>query len=350
MLGRANAILGLDIGSHSIKGIILEQTKSGLVLKNMGLVQLPPQAILDGEIQEKEIVTSAIKNLIKMLKIKVKNVCTSISGYSVIIKKISLPRSTREELSQNIEVEAEQFIPFDISEVNVDFMILGEEEGQDEQMEVILVAAKKDVIETYMDLLMEAGLTPNIIDVDVFALENAFTHSYPKHTGTVALIDIGANKVNINIIKEGISLFTKDAAMGGARITQDIQDTFEEMEYETAEGIKLGGAEAPEAGTVEEIVARAAENWTAEAQRAMEFLESSYAGEKVEEVFLSGGSCRIQGLDSFFQKELGVPVYILDPFREIGIDPKQYDPAYVEYMAPQVAICVGLALRRGEEI
>ncbi|MBU2552379.1 MAG: pilus assembly protein PilM [Proteobacteria bacterium] len=350
MLGQAKTILGLDIGSHSIKGIVLEDTKSGLVLRTMGLVHLPPQAIMDGEVQEKEIVVSAIKNLIKSLKIKAKNVCTSISGYSVIIKKISLPRAPRAELAQNIEVEAEQFIPFDISEVNVDFMILGEDEGEDDQMEVILVAAKKDVIETYIDILVEAGLSPNIVDVDVFALENAFTHSYPDQQGTVGLIDIGANKMNINIIKEGMSLFTKDAAMGGARITQDIQDAFGDMDHDTAEGIKLGGVEAPEQSPVEEVVTRAVENWIAESQRALDFLESTYPGEKVAEVYLSGGSSRIHGLDKAFSKELGLPVYLLDPFRKIGIDQKQFDPAYVEYMAPQVAICVGLALRRGEEI
>ena len=194
---------------------MLEGNKSGLVLKSLGVANLPPEAIIEGNVEEREIVVTTIKNLVKSLKLKAKHVSTSISGYSVIIKKISLPSQTREELAENIEVEAEQFIPFDISEVNVDFEILEQGDTADSQMEVILAAAKKDVIASYMDVLEEASLKPKIIDVDVFALENAFTHNYPDERATVGLIDIGANKMNINIIKNGMSLLTKDAANGG---------------------------------------------------------------------------------------------------------------------------------------
>ena len=192
--------------------------------------------------------------------------------------------ATREELSQNIEVEAEQFIPFDISEVNVDFQILGQKDESDEQMEVILVAAKKEVIDQYMYLLVESGLKPTIIDVDVFALENAFSKSWPDLTGTAALIDIGANKMNINVIKDGISLMTKDAAMGGSRITLEIQDAFN-IDYEQAEAIKLGAAEPPETEPVNEIVQRAVGNWVAESRRAFEFMEASYPGTTVNQVY-----------------------------------------------------------------
>lgn len=327
----------------------MDETKSGLVLKSLGVVNLPPQAVIDGAIEEPEIIISGIKNLLKSLKSKAKNVCTSISGYSVIIKKINLPTATREELAENIEVEAEQFIPFDITEVNVDFQILGQSENQEDQMDVILVAAKKEVIDSYIELLVEAGLVPTIIDVDVFALENAFTRSYPDIQGTVALIDIGANKMNINVVKEGSSLFTKDATMGGARITSEIQDKFD-LDYQTAEGVKLGSVEAPDPDAVEEIVRLAVQNWVAEAQRTIDLLSATYPGEELKEVYLSGGSSRIEGLDRYFQQEMGVPVHFFNPFLTIGIDQKKFDPEYIEYFAPQASICMGLALRRGEEI
>lgn len=347
--GSKKAVVGLDIGSYSIKGILLDETKSGLVLKTLGLVNLPPEAIIEGEILEKEVVVGAIKNLLKSLKVKVKGVSTSISGYSVIIKKISLPTATREELAENIEVEAEQFIPFDISEVNVDFQILGQADDDDDQMEVILVAAKKDIIDSHVDVLVEAGLKPTIIDVDVFALENAFSTSYPNVSDTVALIDIGANKININVLKGGSSLFTKDAAMGGARITEEIQDRFD-VNYKTAEAIKLGATEAPDPEAVREIVERAVENWAAEVKRTIDLLAATYPSEDLKEIYLSGGSCRIQGLDQYIAQEMGVPVHFLNPFNGIGIDQKKFDPAYIEYIAPQTAICLGLALRRGEQI
>ncbi len=347
--GKKKPIIGLDIGSYSIKGIVLDETKSGLILKALGVVNLPPEAIVEGNVQEKEIVVQAIRNLAKTLKLKAKGVSTSISGYSVIIKKISLPTATREELAENIEVEAEQFIPFDISEVNVDFQILGQQDEQDEQMEVILVAAKKDVIDSYVDLLEQAGLSPNIIDVDVFALENTFTVNYPEISGTVALIDIGANKMNINVVKDGSSLFTKDAAMGGSRITEEIQDAFD-LSFEAAEAVKLGANEAPDPAAVEEMVCRSVENWVAEAKRTIDLLSATYPSEELREIYLSGGSCRIAGLDKVFEQEMGVPVHILNPFQKIGIDQKKFDPDYIRYAGPQNAICTGLALRRGESI
>ncbi|MEW6264432.1 MAG: type IV pilus assembly protein PilM [Thermodesulfobacteriota bacterium] len=349
LFDRGKSILGLDIGSHTIKAIVLDQAKSGMLLSAVGLVNLPPQAIVDGAIQEKGVIVAAVKNLLNSLKVKVKNVCTSISGYSVIIKKITLPTATREELAKSIEVEAEQFIPFDISEVNVDFQIIGESERNPEQMEVILVAAKKDVIGAYMELLVESGLKPTIIDIDVFALENAFTHSYPEVQETVALVDIGANKMNINIIRQGMSLLTKDAAMGGARITDEIQDKFD-LEYQEAEAVKLGAQASSDPEAVTEIVSRAVENWVAEAKRTLDYMQASYPGEKLSRIYLSGGSCRIPGLEQLFTKQLEVPVELLNPFLKVGVNTSKFDPTYIEYLAPQVSVCLGLALRRGEKI
>lgn len=348
-MARKKVILGLDIGSYAVKAVNLTQTKSGYNLNKLGIANLPPDVVVDGEIQDKEPIVQAITALLKSQKNKVKNVSTSISGYSVIIKKISLPNTSREELAETIEVEAEQYIPFDITEVNVAFEILGQSEASEDQMDVILVAAKKDLIQSYIEIMEEAKLQPNIIDVDVFSLQNAFTASYPDKQGVIALIDIGANKLNINILKDGDSLFTRDAPMGGARITEEIQETFD-LDYQTAEGIKLGGIDAPDEDKVKSIISRAIENWIAETKRAFEFLESTYPGDKLLEIYLSGGSCRFKGLDAYLRQETGVVVTYMNPFENVGFDPKKFDPEYIKYVAPQVAICLGLALRMGEEL
>jgi len=347
--GQKKAIIGLDIGSSAIKVVHLNESKSGITLKSLGIANLPPDAIVEGEIQEKAVIVDTINKLLKAQKNNVKRVCTSISGYSVIIKKINLPTTTREELSGTIEVEAEQYIPFDISEVNIDFEILGQSEVSEDQMDVVLVAAKKDIIDSYIDLLVESGLIPTIVDVDNFALENCFSANYPDLEGTVALLDIGANKLNINVIKGGVSLFTRDAPMGGARVTEEIQDRFD-LDYQTAESVKIGGFEAPDKEVLDDIVSRAVENWVAETNRAIEFLKSSYPDEELQAIYLSGGSSRFEGLDRYLARETGVSVQIFNPLKKIGMDQRKFDPAYIEYIAPQFAICIGLALRMGEEI
>lgn len=343
------SILGLDIGSYAVKAIHLDETKSGLMLRAMGVAQLPPGAIVEGNVENAEAIVTAIKSLLKSQKLKVKNVCTSISGYAVIIKKINLPTTTEKELAETIDVEAEQYIPFDISEVNVDFEILGKSQGSQDQMDVVLVAAKKDAINAHIDLLVEAGLVPTVIDVDVFAIQNAFATNYPDVTGTVALIDIGANKLNINVLRDNESLFTRDAPMGGARVTEEIQDRFN-VEYEEAEGIKMGSVEAPDPEVADEIVRRAVENWVAETKRAIEFLEASYPDHPLDQIYLSGGSCRFSGLTEYMSQETGVPVTLFNPLAKVGFDLKKFDPAYIEYMTPQLAVCLGLALRMGEQI
>ncbi len=346
--GQKKTILGLDIGSSAIKVVQLNESRSGKVLKSLGIANLPPGAIVEGEIQEKAIIVDSIKKLLKAQKSKKKRVCTSISGYSVIIKKIHLPTTTREELKGIIDVEAEQYIPFDINEVNVDFEILGQSEGSEDQMDVVIVAAKKDIIDSYIDLLVESGLVPAIVDVDNFALENSFTANYPDEAGTLALLDIGANKLNINIIKGGVSLFTRDAPMGGALVTEEIQDRFD-LDYQAAESIKIGGVEAPDKGALEDIVTKAVENWGGETNRAIEFLKASYPDEQLQGIYLSGGSSRFEGLDRYLAQETGVSVKIFNPLINIGVDQRKFDPTYIEYISPQFAICIGLALRMGEE-
>lgn len=250
---KKNQLVGLDIGSHAIKLVEIEDTKKGRILKNFGIIGLPQDAIVEGAIKEMEIVSSAIKTLYKNLKIKNKNVVTSISGYSVIVKKISIQKRGEAELDASIQDEAEQYIPFDINDVNLDYEILSppDEEGAEKKaegekaerglMDVMLVAAKKDIVEDYVSLLHLTGLSPAILDVDAFALQNAFEMSSEKIAGCYALVNVGAEELGINAIKNGVSIFTRDSSYGGYQINEAIMSKFD-VSYEEAEKIKLGGA------------------------------------------------------------------------------------------------------------
>ncbi|MGE5839689.1 MAG: type IV pilus assembly protein PilM [Deltaproteobacteria bacterium] len=355
---KKNQLVGLDIGSHAIKLVEIEDTKKGKVLKNFGLIGLPQDAIVEGAIKEMEIVSSAIKTLYKNLKIKNKNVITSISGYSVIVKKISIQRRGETELDASIQDEAEQYIPFDINDVNLDYEILTppEEEGVEKKaegeksdkglMDVMLVAAKKDIVEDYVSLLHLTGLSPAILDVDAFALQNAFELSAENISGCYALVNVGAEELGINAVKNGVSIFTRDSSYGGYQINEAIMSKFD-VSYEEAEKIKLGGTkiDQKDKGTLEEIFTSVISGWVNEIKRALDFLATTYPDETIEKIVISGGSCRIPGFQKYLEMETEIPVVELNPFGNLQVNDKAFDPKYLTYMAPQAAIAVGLALR-----
>jgi type IV pilus assembly protein PilM len=354
---KKNQLIGLDIGSHSIKLVEIDHSAKGRVLKNFGIIGLPPDAIVEGFIKETEIVSSAIKNLFKNLRVKNKSVATSISGFSVIVKKIALNQKAEAELETTIQDEAEQYIPFDIQEVNLDFDILtsreksaeveGEEEKEEgsEQMEVMLVAAKKDIIDDYVGLLTVAGLNPGVLDVDAFALQNAFEISAENPEGCYALVNVGAEELGINAIKNDVSLFTRDSSYGGSQITEAIMSEFN-VSYEEAEKMKLGGTElSKEREALEGIFTSVVSEWVQEIKRALDFVSSTYPDETIEKIVVSGGACRIPGFQKYLNLETDIPVTQFNPFANLVIDERRFDPNYLNYMAPQAAVAVGLALR-----
>jgi type IV pilus assembly protein PilM len=354
---KKNQLVGLDIGSHSIKLVEIEDTNKGKILKNFGIIGLPQEAIVEGAIKEMEIVSSAIKTLFKNLKVKNKNVVTSISGYSVIVKKISILKRGDAELETTIQEEAEQYIPFDIKDVNLDYEILtlagvseekekADEKGDKGLMDVMLVAAKKDIVEDYVSLLQLTGLNPAILDVDAFALQNAFELSAGNASGCYAIVNVGAEELGINAIKDGISIFTRDSAYGGYQINEAIMSKFD-VPYNEAEKIKLGGAklEGKEKGMLEEIFTQVVSGWVNEIKRALDFLSTTYPDQSIEKILISGGSCRIPGFQKYLEQETDIPVEEMNPFVNLQISEKTFDPKYLSYMAPQAAVAVGLALR-----
>ncbi|MBN2032526.1 MAG: type IV pilus assembly protein PilM [Deltaproteobacteria bacterium] len=352
---KKNQLVGLDIGSHSVKLAEIEDTKKGKFLKNFGIIGLPQDAIVEGAIKEMEIVSSAIKTLFKQLKIKNKNVVTSISGYSVIVKKISMQKRGDAELEATIQDEAEQYIPFDIHDVHLDYEILPSDADNEEQkgsqkdtgfMDVMLVAAKKDIVEDYVSLLHLTGLNPTILDVDAFAVQNSFELSSQNISGCYAIVNIGAEELGINAIKNGISIFTRDSSYGGYQINEAIMSNFG-ISYEEAEKIKLGGTklESKEKRALEDIFTSVVSGWVNEIKRALDFLSTTYPDESIEKIYLVGGSCRIPGFKKYLEIETEIPVLELNPFANLQINDRLFDPKYLSYMAPQAAVAVGLALR-----
>jgi type IV pilus assembly protein PilM len=353
---KKNQLVGLDIGSNSIKLVEIDSGKRGLILKNFGIISLPQNAIVEGSIKEMEIVASAIKTLYKNLKVKNKNVATAISGYSVIVKKISISKRDESELEKTIQEEAEQYIPFDINDVNLDFEILGneaipagdekeKEKEKSDLMDIMLVAAKKDIVEDYSSLMQLTGLSPLVMDVDAFALQNAFEISFDDAAGCYAIVNIGAEELGINAIKNGVSIFTRDSSYGGYQINEAIMSKLG-VSYEEAEKIKLGitkiskGAEA-----LEEIFTTTISGWVNEVKRALDFLSTTYPDENISKIYISGGSCRIPGFQKYLEMETETPVVEINPFANLQINEKAFDPKYLSYMAPQAAVAVGLALR-----
>lgn len=358
---KKNQLVGLDIGSHSIKLVEIDDSKKGMILKNFGIVHLPKDTIVEGSIKEIEVAATAIKNLFKNLNVKNKNVATSISGFSVIVKKISITKRDEATLDSSIQEEAEQYIPFDISDVNLDYEVLnssddvvGEDFDEDENasgqdsdlMDVMLVAAKKDIIEEYESLIHLAGLNPVVMDVDAFALQNAFEVSSSDASGCYAIINIGAEELGINAIKNGISMFTRDSSYGGAQITDTIASQFD-FSYEDAEKIKLGGSELEDKDkpALEEIFTTMVSGWVQETSRALDFLSTTYPDEKIEKIFVSGGACKIPDFIKYLEMETGIPVEELNPFGGLQINEKIFDPKYLSNIAPQAGVAVGLALR-----
>jgi len=352
---KKNQLVGLDIGSRAVKLVEIDHSKRGRILKNFGIIGLPRDAIVEGTIKEMEIVSSAIKTLCRNLKVKNSDVATSISGYSVIVKKIVITDRDESELEKTIHSEAEQYIPFDINDVNLDYDILavGDQTGQEKegekgkphQMEVMLVAAKKEIVEDYVTLLQLSGLNPAVVDVDAFALQNAFEVSASEPEGCYALVNVGAEELGINAIKNGASIFSRDSSYGGNQITDAIMSEFD-VDFEEAEKIKLGGKKPENSkAALEEIFTSVLSEWAQEIKRALDFLATTYPEENIEKILLSGGSSRVPGFSKYLEMETSLPVEELNPFANLIVNEKAFDSKYLSYMAAQAGVAVGLALR-----
>ncbi|ETR73589.1 MAG: type IV pilus assembly protein PilM [Candidatus Magnetoglobus multicellularis str. Araruama] len=340
-----NQLIGLDLGSHTIKFCELIEKKRIWVLKKFGLKTIPREIIQEGMVRDQEVLAKEIEFLLKRHNVTEKNVAISVSGFSVIVKRISMTQMTDAELRSRINYEAEQYIPFDINDVNLDFQILGETEGKANNMDVVLVAAKKDMILDYVTTLNSIDLNVAVIDVDCFTLQNIYTHNY-KSDEIVALIDVGACKTNINIIQNMKSLHLKDFSIGGDSMTQDITNRIE-CSYEEAEEIKLAGeSEMMTQEEFMEIKASTIGYWASEFRRALDSFISANPDKQISKVFMSGGSANVTGLRQLLTEELKIPVESLNPFQMFDTSSPDLDSEFITKIAPQACVCMGLGIRR----
>jgi type IV pilus assembly protein PilM len=347
---KKNRLVGLDIGSRAIKAAEIGGLKKGdkLTLNRFGIIDIPRGAIEEGSIKKPEEIADSLKRLFETYDIREHNVAVSIGGYSVIVKKISVQSMTEEQLHETIQFEAEQYIPFDINDVNLDFQILGENE-KTHRMNVLLVAAKKEMIDSYVSLLEMANLNPCVIDVDAFALQNIFEINYKTQNENVALIDIGANKTSLNILKGEDSVFMRDVSLGCDQINQKIVNLID-CTHDEAEQLKFSKDTdriSPE--DLSEIVTTVVTDWCTEIQRALEFFYSTYPDDQIKTILLSGGGGNIKQFRQLLAGETTAKVETIDPFKAFYLDKNKFDSSYIRQVAPQAAICMGLATRRVDD-
>ena len=340
-------VIGIDIGSSSVKMVHLKEAKGGYQLAGLGLAMLPAEAIVDNAIMDSSSIVDVVRGLVESQKLKTKNVATSISGHSVIIRKIQLPIMTEEEMEASIQWEAEQYIPFEISEVNLDFQILGPDANDASLMNVILVAAKKDFVNDYVALFKECGLNPQVVDIDCFAVENIYDINYGANDDEiVALTDMGASSMNVNVLRGGMSVFTRDIQVGGSAYNEEIQKRLG-LNNEDAEIVKLGGEVADvTAAAVAEVMDDATESLTQEVQRSIDFFSATSSDEKVQKVFITGGVSKVPSVKASLESRLGVDVHVIDPWRQITFSEKDFDLEYLQAMGPVYTVAAGLAMRR----
>jgi type IV pilus assembly protein PilM len=347
---RRKNLVGLDIGSSSIKAVELRRTRAGIELAHLGVEALATDVVVDSMIMDSPSVSSAIGKIFAENAMKAPGVATSVSGHSVIVKRITVPNMSDQELEERIQVEAAQNIPFDISDVNVDFQVLTEEPGTP-QLEVLLVAVKKDKILNYTNVLSMAGKSPGIVDVDVFALQNCYEFNYqPAPTSTVALLNLGASLMNINVVKGAAPLFTRDVSVGGDQYTDSLQKELD-LSFEDAEALKLG----EKVGTVSEdakapILEQVTELIVLEIQKTFDFFRATSTGEHIERIYLAGGSAKIPGLIEALRREFSLPVELLNPFQRIPYPEATPAAQLIEDNPGRLAVAVGLALRSFAEL
>ena len=341
----AKPVVGIDIGSSAIKLVEAKKKGNGWVVRSFSSVTLPEDTIVDGEVVNHAAVVEAILSVIKESGTSSKLVCTSVAGSSVIIKHITIPKTAPNELEDQVYWEAEQYIPFDMKEISLDFEVVQEDMG-DGKMDILLVAAKKDFIEKRLATVKEAGLTPHVLEIDVLALANVFWENYDMTPdNAVVLVDVGASLTKINIVSSTTTIFTRDVAVGGKNLTQEIQNKLG-ISFQEAEVLKI---DACSTGQIPEevmpLVTAISENIALEIRRSLDFYAASPIQLPVTSVFLCGGASRIPGLSNMLTEILGLPIEYLNPFNKVACSGRQFTEDFLSAISSSAAVPLGLALR-----
>src|SRR5438270_7217883 len=340
------SMVGVDIGSSSVKAVELQGKNGDFQLVSLGYESLEPDSVVDGQIMELNSVSNAISNIFNEHKIKTNRVAAGVNGHSVIVKNIMLPQMSSAELQESFAWHAEEHIPFDITDVTLDYHVTG---TTDDAIHVLMAACKRDKVANLKQTIQLAGKQPDVIDVDAFALQNCYELNYdPQPDQIVALLNIGASTTNINILSGIRSVFTRDATFGGNQYTSLLQKELG-LTFDQAERVKRGMPlpEGVEQREIEPILETVSDILALEIQKTIDFYRATVdEGETaVQRILISGGGSKLKGLVDFLSKRFEIPVEMFDPFRKIKIDSRGFDPEYMSEIVPDMAIAVGLALR-----
>jgi type IV pilus assembly protein PilM len=339
-------LVGLDIGSSSVKAIELQGKPGSLVLMSLAHELLLPDSVVDGQIMELNTVSQTIANVFQANQIKATRVAAGVSGSSVIVKNIMVPPMTEQELEESIDWHAEEHIPFDIADVSLDYQVVG---STPDSLHVLMAACKRDFIANIKQAIQLAGKQPHVIDVDAFALQNCYEVNYePQASQTVALLNVGASTMNINIVQGTRSVFTRDVSVGGNQYTSLLQKELG-LTFEQAEAVKRGGPlpDGAEVRDLKQVLETISDILALEIQKTFDFYRATSDESEggVQKILISGGGSKLPGLADFLASRFELPVEHFDPFRRIKIDARRYDAEYLKEVIPEMAVAVGLALR-----
>jgi type IV pilus assembly protein PilM len=340
------SLVGLDIGSSSVKAVELHKKGGSLELLNLGYEHLQPDTVVDGQIMELNDVSNVISSIFGEHQIKTQRVAAGVSGHSVIVKNIVLPQMSEEELQESFSWHAEEHIPFDIADVNLDYQLTG---NSSDALHVLLAACKSDKIANLKQAIQLAGKQPVVIDVDAFALQNCYEVNYQPRAGeVVALLNIGSATMNINILNGSRSVFARDASVGGSQYTSLLQKELG-LTFEQAEAVKRGHPlpEDVEARPIQPIIEAVSDILALEVRKTMDFYRATAekGGEGISKIMIAGGGSKLPGLAEYLAKRFEISVEVFDPFRQIQVDSRKFDPDYIREILPEMAVAVGLALR-----
>jgi type IV pilus assembly protein PilM len=352
-MGEGKNLVGVDIGTSGVKVCQVRESRKGLGLVRLGFVPLGPQVIVDGQVMDQGAVIEALQRVFSEAKIRQRECAISVSGQAVIIRKITVPMMTEAELNEQIQWEAEQHIPFDIKDVQVDYQVL-RRRPEASQMDLLLVAAKRDQIEDYAQLARNAKLKPVVCDIDSFTVQNLFEYSrgLPQDQ-TIVLINVGASLSSLNIVSNGASAFTREIANGGNVITEEIQRQLS-VPFDQAEAYKCGGdPSGPSGGMVPQqvvqIIDAVTDSIAAEIQRSLDFYMATSGEGEISRIYVTGGTANLAALGAAVQRRARVPVEAWAPTEKIFVEAREVDTNMLQSRAAQLAVALGLSLRREKE-
>lgn len=350
LFARRNQLVGLDIGTHSVKVVEIVDSPKGHIIKKIAREKLPHGFFKDGEPRDPVELSLIIKNIFQKKRITDKNVALSIGGYSAIVKTINLTIKEGDDIGKLVFEEAEHYIPFDINDVNIDYQVMGPMDENPNKLSILLVAAKKDIIEKYIEIAENAGLNPMVMDVDAFAVQNIFELNEPDIEEAV-LVNIGASKISVNIVVKGRSVFMREVSMGSGEITSELMILDPALGFEDAEDVKMLKKTSPKIDnlSLDQVFSSVSSDWCLEIARALDFFYSNYPGNRVEKVFICGGGSKIERFEKDLSNHIDADVKRFDPLQVVHTDKTGLTEEELEEMAPELCVALGLGLRKMDD-